>query len=54
MNMFSYVPILITVGYFVLIILSIVFIVISIKKYLTLKQEQNDLLREVIRKIDLK
>jgi len=49
-----YLSILITIGYLVLIILLIVFIVISVNKFLSIKKEQNDLLREIIRKIDLK
>lgn len=40
---------LLKVGYVVLILLIIFFLYKSIKKFLSLKQEQNDLLRELIK-----
>lgn len=54
MTHLQFLPILLTIAYPVLLILIIVFIAMAVKKYLSLKKEQNDLLREIIRKIELK
>ena len=54
MGLSAFNPILIVGGYFVLIIAFVGFVVYAVLKYLSLKKEQNDLLREIIRKMDVK
>lgn len=54
MGIFAFFPILVAFCYFALILVIINFIYKWANKFLILKQEHNDLLREIIKKMDRK
>lgn len=52
MNMIAYFPFLIVIVYLAVIFGIIYFIYTWVNEFLSLKQEQNDLLREIIKKME--
>ncbi len=55
MGLFAFLPILLIGVFYLAIIVAIFFLIYSwVNKFITLRQEQNDLLREIVKKMDQK
>lgn len=55
MSIMTFIPILISAIIYLSILFGILYLIYSwVNKFIALKQEQNDLLREIIRKMDSK
>lgn len=54
MLMFSFFPILIVLFYLTIILAVIYFVYTWVNKFISLKKEQNDLLREIIKRLENK
>jgi hypothetical protein len=53
MGLFAFLPILIICVFYLAIIAGLFFLIYTwVNKFITLRQEQNDLLREIIKKMD--
>lgn len=51
---FAYGPILIGLFYLIIVIIPLILIIIAVFRFLDIKREQNNLLREIIKRMDVK
>lgn len=54
MNLISFLPLLIIIFYLVVVFGTIYLVYTWVNKFISLRQEQNDLLREIIKKMENK
>lgn len=54
MSPMAFGPVLIGLFYLIIVLVPAVLVIIAVFRFLDIKREQNDLLREIIKRLDLK